>query len=305
MVRREYVHWDRWEGLPFTRRSNWLQNGSAAVSDIIAELWRRPFIRRRSSNGGYELIVKGCSELTNLPEWACRNATGLRVFREFADCELDCRTFARLPGLRSLSIGYASRIRYAGAINNLKKLNHLTIEDPIDEVINIDKLPCLQELAINYQPRFVGIANAAALRSLRLSGPPGPVLDTATIPTNITHLTLDNNDRLTGLGNLGRLASLVHLEIYGLKLSSLTGVEACLQMRRIIIENCNSLSAIDDIWSLPQLTYLEVRDCSSLKHVKLPYVNHNISHLFMTGRTKIDNCAALGASLPSLKYLIC
>jgi hypothetical protein len=285
-----------------------LHKGRVLISEILQGVLNRDY-RYTVSKYGYGLALSGTAQLGEVIRRFQHKLRYLYLYphpkKWLRENELlDFKIITPLIGLRGLSVGYMLDSCHASAIEELSKLEYLSLAWKIDEGVDLKKLDRLRELVIFGSPHLESTWDLHSLRKLAISHHVHSTLEVASRLTDIEKLRIGESPRLASLKGIDNLKELRFLGLYAnSNLTNLDGITDAKPLEYIVIDGCSRLESIDAVTELPNLKYLEVRNCPSLKLIKAFPARPNLTHVFfMEGTRPKRPIEEVLANLPNLKY---
>lgn len=180
-----------------------------------------------------------------------------------------------------------SLVQDISGLLHLPQLNRLAIERPSCRMDILGELANLSELYLDeWRPGAASIFNLTQLRTVRIRGYPYRDLEPMQKWTRLNHLWLAYGglESLKGIPVAIRALELAVLR----KLRTISDVDHCKAMERLIVEKCRALSSLAGIEGCVDLAVLSVFDCGTLLPDLEP-VRHlsSLTYLVLTGFTGI------------------
>jgi hypothetical protein len=144
------------------------------------------------------------------------------------------------------------------AINNLQKLEHLSIYTTDKKEINFALFPNLKNVTIFWRPKASSLFDSVNLERLFLGKYSDIDLSKLSKLTNLKYLRLNTGvvKSLKGIENCKDLETLMLMQ--NSKLEDISGIEKLQKLKRLRIDNCRSIKNIDVVKELKSLDSLEI-----------------------------------------------
>lgn len=261
----------------------------SGVSELTAEFWGRHY-HYVPSGFGKGILLRGVDQLDDVIRRHGLTLAHLSIIPAVGrDNILDVNRLAPLSGLRSLSLGYALNCRDIPATSQFPSLAYLQLGNPVDQPLALDSLKALRGFAGEDSPLIERVERAAGLQVLKLSGFVGADFADRPLPARARRIEITNSRHLKRLSGLDRCPDLTYLQLVNnSKLSDISNIVDAPWLTHLLIENCPRIANVDFAMEHPALRYLDVRDCTGVRSVAPVPATSRITHLFFTGRTKLD-----------------
>lgn len=180
--------------------------------------------------------------------------------------------------MRSLSI-LSHKLLDLSPLNNLAKLERLSIQCRTSSDVHIDRHTNLEYLALDCSPKFKGLFDCKSLKSLDL-------------------FYFSDKDAQ----RLGQLGSLRTLELAQCRLETVAGIERLVGLTGLALNRMPHLTDFGHISELASLQRLEMRWCPKLVDMSFISSLKNLTALRIADNREIESLAPV-ADCPNLKYL--
>lgn len=279
---------DPYEAEVLSRPSAVARFGSA-VSEFTAEFGGRHY-QCVPSGFGQGIGLSGVDQLDDVIRRYGRTLAHLGIFQAIGrDNVLDINRLAPLSRLRSLSLGYVLKCLDIPATSQLPSLAYLRLGNPVDQPFSVDGLIALRGFDGEDSPLIERVERAAGLQVLKLSGFVGADFVDRPLPPRVRRVEITNSRHLKRLSGIDRCPDLTYLQLANnSRLSDISNLADARRLTHLLIENCPRITNIDFAMKHPALRYLDVRDCTGIQSVAPVADLSPLTHLFFTGRTKLD-----------------
>lgn len=193
-----------------------------------------------------------------------------------------------------------------GELRRFRNLRVLGLPDNGIDTIDLSWFKSLEQCAVTYSKRLLGLADCEKLRNLTLTDYDSKKKDFGSFPTlpllEEFVLIRSKIQRFDGLGRLLRLRYFNAALMYNLV--SIAGLGECRDtLEVVILENCKRIEDLEEIGQLTRLRKLILSECSQLESLKFILRLPDLEFLSFWGTTKIlDGDLSYCIEHPTLRY---